>query len=139
MAYQGKGYDKSMASGLDDRRHGVELDSLEQMLRTQQEAIEAVARLEAAVDRIGATVATDAYPPPKVAEKAEAVGETKGTLNTVSTLLLGGLAGVFIGLGAMLLKNPPGIVQDKKIAADSAWQDTLRQPSFYVLWIMSDN
>jgi len=101
MAYQGKGYDEPVASGLDDRRRGIELDSLERVLRTQQEAIEAVARLEAAVDRIGATAATDAYPPPKVAEKAEAVGETKGTLNTVSTLLLGGLAGVFIGLGAM--------------------------------------
>ncbi len=44
---------------------------------------------------------TEAYPPPEVAQKAEAVGVTKGTRDTLSTILLGILAGVFIGLGAM--------------------------------------
>ena len=58
--------------------------------------------LEAVVNRIGKVATTDAYPPPKVAEKTEAVGVAKGKLNTLSTILLGILAGVFIGLGAVL-------------------------------------
>ena len=44
------------------------------------------------------------------------------------------LVGIIIG--AMLLKNPPGAAQAKKVAADSNWQDTLRQPAFYILWVM---
>ncbi|MBA7533721.1 hypothetical protein ES705_25965 [subsurface metagenome] len=72
-----------------------------EMLRLRQEAIETATRLEAVVDRIGKVVTIEAYPPPEVAHKAEAVGVTKGKLNTLSTVLLGILAGVFIGLGAM--------------------------------------
>jgi len=101
MARQSKNDDKPTASRLDRKHHSTKLNSFEQMLRTRQEATEAEARLEAVANRIGKSVTTDAYPPPKVAEKAEAVGVTKGTLNTPSTILLGGLAGVFIGLGAM--------------------------------------
>ncbi|GAH10117.1 unnamed protein product, partial [marine sediment metagenome] len=78
------------------------LDFLAQMLRVREEAIETTARLEAAIDRIGKVATTDAHPPAAMAEKAEAVGVTKGKLNTLSTVLLGILAGVFIGLGAML-------------------------------------
>ncbi len=45
------------------------------------------------------------------------------------------LVGVIIG--AMLLRNPPGVVSTKAAAvADSHWQDTLKRPSFYVLWLM---
>ena len=78
------------------------LDLLAQMLRVRQETIETTARLEDAIDRIGKVAITDAYPPAAVAHKVEAVGVTKGELNTLNTVLLGILAGVFIGLGAML-------------------------------------
>jgi formate/nitrite transporter len=101
MARQSKKDDRPTAPRPDKKHHSTKLNSFEQMLRTRQEAREAEARLEAVANRIGKFVTTDAYPPPKVAEKAEAVGVTKGTLNTPSTILLGGLAGVFIGLGAM--------------------------------------
>ena len=77
------------------------LDLLAQMLRVREEAIETTARLETAIDRVGKVATTDAHPPAAVAEKAEAVGVTKGKLNILSTVLLGILAGVFIGLGAM--------------------------------------
>ena len=77
-------------------------NKLEQMLRTCQEPAEASAQLETTADKVERTITTDAYPPAKVAEKAEAVGVTKGKLDTLSTILLGGMAGVFIGLGAML-------------------------------------
>ncbi len=77
------------------------LDLLTHMLRVREEAIETTARLEAAIDRIGKVATTDAHPPAAMAQKAEAVGVTKGKLNTLSTVLLGILAGVFIGLGAM--------------------------------------
>lgn len=58
-------------------------------------------RLEAVADRIGKATPTEAYPPPEVAHQVEAVGVTKGTRDTLSIVLLGILAGVFIGLGAM--------------------------------------
>ena len=93
MAYRDK---------LDDKHPTTQLDSVEQMLRTRQEATEAATQLATVADKMGKAVTTEAYPPPKVAEKAEAAGVTKGKLNTLSTVLLGGLAGVFIGLGAML-------------------------------------
>jgi len=88
-------------STLNNRQSNVGLDPFE-MLRVRQEAIETATRMETVVDRIGKVAATDAYPPPEVAHKAETVGVTKGKLNTLSTVLLGILAGVFfIGLGAM--------------------------------------
>jgi len=79
-----------------------EVDILGEMVRVRQEAIERTAQLETVVDKVGKAVTPDAHPPRAVAEKAEAVGVTKGELNTLSTILLGILAGVFIGLGAML-------------------------------------
>lgn len=42
------------------------------------------------------------------------------------------LVGIIIG--AMLLRNPPGTAP--KAAIDSNWQDTLKRPAFYVLWLM---
>ena len=86
---------------LNDRRRGGGLDLLSQILRIREEAIETTARLESAIDKIGKVVTTDAHPPAAMAQKAEAVAVTKGKLNTLSTVLLGILAGVFIGLGAM--------------------------------------
>jgi formate transporter len=43
----------------------------------------------------------DALLPPAMAEKAEAVGVAKARLGTLQTLMLGVLAGAFIGLGAV--------------------------------------
>jgi len=72
-----------------------------EILRLRQEAIETATRLEAAVDRIGKVATSDAHSPAAMAQKAETVGVTKGKLDTLTTILLGILAGVFIGLGAM--------------------------------------
>jgi len=58
--------------------------------------------LQAIVDKIGNVSTTDAHSPGVMAQKVEAAGVTKGKLNTLSTILLGILAGVFIGLGGML-------------------------------------
>lgn len=85
---------------LNNGQRNAGLDIAE-MLRLRQEAIEIATRLEAVVGRIGKAATTEAYPPPEVAHQAEAVGVTKGTRDTLSTVLLGILAGVFIGLGAM--------------------------------------
>ncbi len=41
---------------------------------------------------------------------------------------------VAITLGALLLRNPPGT--PPKAPTDSGWQETLRRPAFYVLWLM---
>ncbi len=46
--------------------------------------------------------ASDCLSPAEVARKAETVGVTKAKLDVLSTVLLGILAGIFIGLGAML-------------------------------------
>ncbi|MEZ6190173.1 MAG: OFA family MFS transporter [Phycisphaerales bacterium] len=48
---------------------------------------------------------------------------------------------VGITAGAMLLRNPPNAAAPKTGGAsggggDSTWRDTLRQPSFYLLWLM---
>jgi len=69
--------------------------------KVQQEAVETTPWLETVVEKVAKTASADAYTAPEVAHKAEAVGVTKGKSNTLSTILLGILAGVFIGLGAM--------------------------------------
>ncbi len=69
--------------------------------KAQQKATRTTLHLEAAVDKAAKTVSADAYTAPEVAYKAEAAGVTKGKGDTLSTILLGILAGVFIGLGAM--------------------------------------
>ena len=45
---------------------------------------------------------------------------------------------VAITAGAMLLSNPPSATTIKKpeIKSDSTWQQTLKTPSFYLLWLM---
>jgi OFA family oxalate/formate antiporter-like MFS transporter len=43
---------------------------------------------------------------------------------------------VGISLGALMLRNPPGFEAKPAVKGESTWQETLRQPSFYVLWIM---
>lgn len=54
----------------------------------------------------------------------------------VSFFLVHGIvAFVLITLGALLLCNPPG-TPPKTAPTESTWQDTLRRPAFYVLWLM---
>ena len=55
-----------------------------------------------AMAELAKKAATDCIPPPEVARKAETVGVTKGKLDVLTTVLLGILAGAFIGLEAML-------------------------------------
>lgn len=43
---------------------------------------------------------------------------------------------VGVTLGALLLRNPPGAGSAAVVDADSTWQQTLRRPAFYVLWLM---
>jgi len=90
----------AITAALNEKSHNPGLD-LYELLRVREEAIETATRLEAAVDKIGKAAVSDDHPPAAVAQKAEAAGVTKGKLNTLSTILLGILAGVFIGLGAM--------------------------------------
>ncbi|MFC2008342.1 formate/nitrite transporter family protein [Chloroflexota bacterium] len=87
---------------LNEEHRDSRLDFLAHMIRVREEAIETTTRLETAIDRIGKVATTDAHPPAAVAERTEAVGITKAKLNILTTILLGILAGVFIGLGAML-------------------------------------
>jgi len=91
---------RATTATLNEKGHNPGLD-LYEMLRVREEAIETTARLEAALSEVGKLASTDDHAPAVVAMRAEAVGETKGKLNTLSTILLGILAGVFIGLGAM--------------------------------------
>lgn len=94
--------DNLRTATVDETRGDLKLDFLSQVLRVREEAVEAASRLEGAIEKIGKIVTVDAHPPAAMAGKAETVGETKAKLNTMSTVLLGILAGVFIGLGAML-------------------------------------
>jgi len=43
---------------------------------------------------------------------------------------------VVISLGATLLRNPPTQEAQARLSSDSRWQETLRRPSFYALWLM---
>jgi len=87
---------KATTSTLNGAQRNI-LDFSEE-LRVRQE-VEA-AQVKALIDRVVKITAED-YSPPEVAQRGEAVGITKGTSNILSTILLGILAGVFIGLGAM--------------------------------------
>ena len=55
-----------------------------------------------AVTELAKKAASECLPPPEMAQKAKAVGVNKSKLDVWSTILLGMLAGAFIGLGAML-------------------------------------
>jgi formate transporter len=87
---------KTTTSTLDRAQRKI-LDFPEDLLVRQE--VE-TAQLKALIDRVSKITAED-YSPPQVAQRVEAVGMAKGTSNTLSTILLGILAGVFIGLGAM--------------------------------------
>ena len=54
----------------------------------------------------------------------------------VSLFVVHGIVSLIgITLGALLLKNPPE-AQTAGGSTDSSWQDTLRRPTFWVLWLM---
>jgi formate transporter len=87
---------KATTSTLDREQRKI-LDFPEELLVRQE--VE-TAQVKALIDRVS-KITTEDYPPPQVAQRVEAVGMAKGTGNISSTILLGILAGVFIGLGAM--------------------------------------
>jgi formate/nitrite transporter len=87
---------KATTSTLDREQRKI-LDFPEEFLVRQE--VE-TAQVKAMIDRVSKITAED-YSPPQVAQRVEAVGMAKGTGNISSTILLGILAGVFIGLGAM--------------------------------------
>jgi len=92
---------RQTASVLNERQSNVELDPLD-ILSVRGEALEATDRLETAINKVGEIAGSDALPPASMAQKAEKVGVAKSKLDILTTVLLGILAGVFIGLGAML-------------------------------------
>lgn len=75
-------------------------------------------------------------------------GDTYGALGYIRAhgiipffLVHGLVCLVGITIGAMLLRNPPDMPSAKAAtgavkSSDSVWQDTLRRPAFYVLWLM---
>ena len=81
---------------------GEKPEVLEKEAGTHQAVNERIAWLENVISKLGSAVTPDAHSPQGIAQKVEAAGVGKGKLNTLSTVLLGILAGVFIGLGAML-------------------------------------
>jgi formate transporter len=87
---------KATTSTLDRAQRNILAFSEELMVRQEVET----AQVKALIDRVS-KITTGDYSPPEVAQRVEAVGITKGTSNILSTILLGILAGVFIGLGAM--------------------------------------
>jgi formate transporter len=95
MENNGKERTGPATSTLNHQQRSVDLD-LAYILENR----ERMAQLEKVIDKIGKITAED-YSPPEVAQRAEVVGINKGTRDTLSTIILGILAGVFIGLGAM--------------------------------------
>lgn len=65
---------------------------------------------------------------------AQGFSETYGIRNLFFVHGLVCLIG--IGLGALLLTNPPGLPTPSNQEGESAWQETLRRPAFYLLWAM---
>lgn len=51
-------------------------------------------------------------------------------------LVHGAVCFVAVTLGALLLCNPPGAQAAPKLTGESSWQETLRRPVFYILWLM---
>jgi len=70
---------------------------------TRPQAVEAAVYSDALADALRKTQVTDCRAPDEMARSAEGVGVKKAERDTVSTVMLGILAGVFIGLGAMFM------------------------------------
>ncbi len=92
---------------LDREQSRNEAGYLQQVLKERQGLIQAAVMVKA-VDALEAMksglagIGTADYTPPECAKRCETTGVTKGNLNTLSTIILGIMAGLFIGLGAML-------------------------------------
>jgi formate/nitrite transporter len=71
-----------------------------QKIETERHPVE-VSRLQTALEELKNCATTDCRPPSEMALKMEAVGVTKANGNIWTISLLGILAGLFIGLGAM--------------------------------------
>jgi formate/nitrite transporter len=71
-----------------------------QKIETERHPVE-VSRLQTALEELKNCATTDCRPPAEMALKMEAVGVTKANGNIWTISLLGILAGLFIGLGAM--------------------------------------
>ena len=97
-----KGNHGDAAISSEVKHAGKELEVWEEETGNHQSINERIAWLESVINKIGSVVTPDAHSPQGIAQKVEAAGVGKGKLNTMSTILLGILAGVFIGLGAML-------------------------------------
>jgi formate/nitrite transporter len=93
---------ESQLTSTPNNDHQSQASLIDEGVRVHQAPVEMVTRLETAVEKLGKLTATDCYPPPEVAQKSEAVGVVKGKRDALTTVILGILAGVFIGLGAML-------------------------------------
>ncbi len=93
--------ENSEYSNPDTKQKSSGLELLTQVFRLYGEVTELTTNLKAAIEKISKLSVTDALTPAAVAEKTETVGVNKTKLNLLSTVMLGILAGVFIGLGAM--------------------------------------
>jgi formate transporter len=91
-----------------DKRFRNEAGYLEEAVRGREGLIQAAALvrlgdiMENLRDKVAGIGAGADYTPAECARRCETTGVAKGGLNTLSTVLLGIMAGVFIGLGAML-------------------------------------
>ncbi len=60
--------------------------------------------------------------------------------NTITDLFMmhGLVSLITVSMGAMLLRNPPAAAPAAGVVAtnDSHWQDTLKRPAFYIIWLM---
>jgi len=89
-------------SGVDIEYHpATDLDRHRQTLMQAAVLLRMDSVLQTVQDKL-ATLSAGDYTPPQCAKRCQDVGIAKGNLNTLSTILLGIMAGAFIGLGAML-------------------------------------
>ncbi|MBU0679143.1 MAG: OFA family MFS transporter [Verrucomicrobia bacterium] len=70
-------------------------------------------------------------------------GQTLGALGFIKEhdivpffIVHGIICFVAVTIGALMLRNPPGTATAPSTAGDSSWQDTLKRPAFYLLWLM---
>ena len=74
---------------------------LNKILQVSDETVKMTSRLDSTVEKIGKIFNVDAHAPADIAEKAENAGVSKSRLGILNTIILGIMAGLFIGLGAV--------------------------------------
>jgi formate transporter len=72
-------------------------------LTTQQEPATTKTELDFLEEKMQKNVSNQCLAPAEIAERVEVAGVTKSKLNTLSTAVLGAMAGAFIGLGAVFM------------------------------------